>query len=395
MGIFIQTFSLVLLFLEQILSLLLSPLLCFLPRSRSGLLARLGLVRINQGLAKQRILVVAASMGDVRSIYPLCQELSKDYSIVLAVQSPSGMKEGLRFKGETFEEVFFLPFDGLIQHFIFLKSLGIKKVILEFKELWPSLLSLCFWLNIPVIWFHAFLKEEKVSVYKNFNFFFPFCRRSIKSIFIRDLDQRQRIKAAGFPMEAQRSFGWLKFFSFLNQENQKYNEVKDYDLVFGSFLHTELTQIMSLAESFREYKQDCNIAFVPRHLYGEEKVPKEFSKKGFHLINKFGILKEVYQRSTTAVVCGSFDSSRGGQNPLEPIFSGCKTYVGPYNANFDPLVKNLIQKNILEEIRNYKVWKWESTIAPTEDSIKALREELVQISNVDKLFASIKKELKK
>jgi len=106
--------------------------------------------------------------------------------------------------------------------------------------------------------------------------------------------------------------------------------------------------------AYKQLKKICSISLLSNLKKSEN--PKVI------LIDKMGILNDLYQISTVCIVAGSFIDRVGGHNILEPVFFNTPVFFGPYMHSQEDLKeivfafnagKQLNLKNIKEEISKY------------------------------------------
>lgn len=117
---------------------------------------------------KGGIWIHAVSVGEARSIFPLLNELHKQYPdlpITLTNSSTQGAIQSLNFAPIDVQHQM-IPFDYPFAVNRFLKQLEPKLVIMVETEIWPNLYQACSNRHIPIILANARLKEDSFKAYQ-------------------------------------------------------------------------------------------------------------------------------------------------------------------------------------------------------------------------------------
>ena len=93
-----------------------------------------------------------------------------------------------------------------------------------------------------------------------------------------------------------------------------------------------------------------------RKALSEKKIPTvdwpEVQKGAVSIVGQFGLTKDIFAVSKTAVVGGSFNRGLGVHNFWEPLQAGVATYVGPYSAGQAENVAALVREGVISQLNS-------------------------------------------
>ena len=70
------------------------------------------------------------------------------------------------------------------------------------------------------------------------------------------------------------------------------------------------------------------------------------------VINKTGLLNQLYEKAKVSFIGGSLLEKYGGHNIIEPALNKSPFIVGPYMKNFDDVLNLFIEKNACIQLKN-------------------------------------------
>lgn len=332
--------------LGLLLSLTLGTL--FVPKIRAGL--RLRRQKREWPKFQKRPLWIHASSGEFEYAKPFIREVKNrhpEQPVVVTYFSPSYERAITQFPGVDFALP--LPIDLPGPTRSFLQRLNPTAGFLARTDLWPELLNQGESLKIPLVLFSA-TKTKRPA-------FFPrllnrwlygyldaiFCVSTADAEKIRELAPKTETTAIGdtrFDQVLQR----LKNPKPLRENLRPPRAIT---IIAGStWPEDERVLLDALAEDLRSEKIKLILAPhepTPSHL---NQLIHDFEKLNIHfdrysqatefktpvlLVDQVGILAELYQWGSLALVGGSFRSSV--HSVMEPLAAGCFTIVGPYHHN--------------------------------------------------------------
>jgi len=137
---------------------------------------------------------------------------------------------------------------------------------------------------------------------------------------------------------------------------------KSVDTFFVSMHFSEWSSLYRMADTATATGEA--VVLAPRRLeevpafrkaFAEKKIPTvdwpQVQKGAVSIVDKFGLTKDIFAISKTAVVGGSFNRSLGVHDFWEPLQAGVATYVGPYSAGQAENVAALVREGVISQLR--------------------------------------------
>ncbi|WP_456396956.1 3-deoxy-D-manno-octulosonic acid transferase [Desulfurobacterium sp.] len=300
-------------------------------------------------LKERDIWIHCASIGEVNSARPLIEKL-KDRLIVTTF-TDYGADRAL----ELFPEipVYVIPPDMKPFTDRFVKSLGVKKLLVYETEIWPSLLTSAIEQRVEVYFISGKITESNFSLYKRF---FPVFKDIFKSsVFLARSDEdAERAKKLGF--KEVKTVGDLKFDSVTEPKPVDVTIGDRFPIiVWGSTHEGEEELAGKVHTKLKEKFPKILTIVVPRHvgraeslrsiLPGKAVLRTELksvpSNTDFYIVDTIGELPSFYALGDVAVVGGTFNEKVGGHNLLEPMVSAVPVVVGPHYSHFQDVVSKV------------------------------------------------------
>lgn len=378
------------LFLENILALPLALFifLKFLLSSRRGALwglkgeikERLGFVEFPEKVkasSRPVIWVHASSTGEVSSVEPLVRLIKAEYPQFFAVMSSTNAQGKIRAEALGFSDFAFMaPLDCFPAVRRVLNRINPQALILVETELWPHLIALPFFRQIPVILVSAALSEKSFSRYRKASFLVrPFLRR-ISLIAAQSDADAERFKNLGADSEKIFVAGSLKYdretspaiqearaaLKNINWENER----------FWVAASTHLKEEEILLESFLEVRRTdsrMKLVIAPRHIERARELAGLLEKKGISFVfysqmekeidqskdclvlDRLGILSGFYHGAVLTFVGGTL-IALGGHSLIEPALEGSPVAFGPSVYSSSELAKILMSKGAGFEVKD-------------------------------------------
>ena len=133
------------------------------------------------------------------------------------------------------------------------------------------------------------------------------------------------------------------------------------DVVFVSFHQEEAEAFVAMAKDAVDKGE--SVVLMPRRLselnqfrkmlQGTELPVVDYptvQKGAVSLVSRFGLSREIFLNSRSAVVGGSFDRRLGIHDFWEPLQMGVSTCVGPYAKGHEDVVARLVESHVLAQI---------------------------------------------
>jgi len=336
--------------------------------------------KVNRKNNSKLIWFHAASIGELKSIIPIINELNKRYKktefliTTITLSSSNLAREQLKDIKNSHHR--FLPLDVnfLIKKFI--KLWKPDKIFLVDSEIWPNLILEAQRRRIPIALINARLTSKSFNKWM----LFPNIAKKIFGVF--DLCMCSNIETKKFlnRLNAKNIHfkGNIKFIDTIN--SVKIKDVNEDYLTrrrfwFAASTHNDedifcIKTHLKLKEKF----SDIITIIAPRHIERVIKIKSLSEKfklnvqilnknenilkgKDIIIINFFGVLQNYYKYAKSVFIGKSMIKklrNEGGQNPLEAAKLKCKVYHGPYVYNFEEIYKILEKNKISKKIENYQ-----------------------------------------
>ena len=326
------------------------------------------------------ILFHAASIGELKSIFPIINELEKKNEnfefLVTTLTVSSANLANIELKKFKNAKHRFLPLDV---DFLMKKFLSLWKpdaIFLVDSEIWPNLIFLADQKKIPLGIINARITRKTYYKWS----LFPKTARSIFGLFNLCIVSNQETKKFLENLNAKNIFyfGNLKFCESLDktQSNDNNNQFLNFNKFWLAASTHEGEDEFCLKAHIELRKKIKNIKtiIVPRHISRAKKIKQMGEKldltcqilnsdeeilnsKEVVIVNSFGKLQNFYKYSKSVFIGKSTIKKLenvGGQNPIEAAKMGCKIYHGPFIYNFKDVYLLLSQKNVSKQVNNYR-----------------------------------------
>ena len=286
----------------------------------------------------------SCSMGETKAIKPLIDNYLENANI--SVITNTGFEEAKKIS----PNVRYLPFEIFLPFWV-----NKQKVLVVMEaELWYLLFLFAKKKGAKTLLINARISDKSYKSYKRFSFFYKRIFQNIDKVFAQSEVDKQRLEELG--ASNVEVIGNIKLAQ-LPKVNVKLEKPKEVVITAASTHENEEKLVLDA------YKQEQGkLIIVPRHPERFEKVhlmilefikDKNISYQRYSikddfdsdiiLVDKMGILNDIYAISDVVILGGAFEKI-GGHNPIEPAFFNCKIISG----------KNIFnQKSLFDCIKNY------------------------------------------
>ena len=325
------------------------------------------------------ILFHAASIGELKSILPIINELEKKNQnfefLVTTLTTSSANLANIELKKFKNAKHRFLPLDV---NFLMKKFLSLWKpdaIFLVDSEIWPNLIFLANQKKIPLGIINARITRKTYDKWC----LFPKTARSIFGLFNLCLVSNQETKIFLENLNAKNIFyfGNLKFCESLDKsqsiDNNKFLNFNKFWLAASTHEGEDEFCLKTHIE-LRKKIENIKTIIVPRHISRVNRIKQMGEKfnlacqilnsdeeilnsKEVVIVNSFGKLQNFYKYSKSVFIGKSTIKKLenvGGQNPIEAAKMGCKIYHGPFIYNFKDIYLLLSKKNVSKQVNNYR-----------------------------------------
>lgn len=313
---------------------------------------------LNKNL-KTTLWIHCASLGEVRAVEPVLENLKDKYYIVLTSLTRSGRDYAQNLQKADF--VTLLPLDI---YPIMLKFFNIVKpnmLILVETEIWVTMLYIASCKNIKIITINGRMSSKSFKIYKKFKFFWNKFIMLIDTIITVSKDDADRFSFLTKGKCKVIVSGNIKYDRNFKLDSKREDFLLSEDDFIFSAGSTREGEEEIIADVFNRISLNFNgIKFfvAPRHLSRIKTIVKilknrciEYSlfssgnlKNKFILVDVFGKLHNIYSISDICYVGGAI-VNKGGQNPIEPAGYGKPVLFGKNMDNFKVESEILLKYN--------------------------------------------------
>lgn len=317
----------------------------------------------------------AVSVGEVQAAAALLRAIrASGYAapIVLSTTTETGKAMAYRLCEGLFDLHIYYPWDSRKYVRGALDSIKPAAFVLMETEIWPNMLWELEARHIPVFLCNGRISERTWKRTQNAvgkalfrELFDGFAR-----LFVREARDAAKMRGYGIEEAKITVAGDLKIDALLDRispdTRQKWHEILHADrgrLFIAGSTHTGEDEIVAQAfETLKASDADARLILAPRHperagalcemLQGKFKLCRLSElKDDFEIvvIDKIGVLFELYSVATAAFVGGSF-TDNGGQNILEPAAWGVPVQYGPHIEDFKEASDAFLELGISRQV---------------------------------------------
>ncbi len=326
-------------------------------------------------LSKQRSTWLhAVSVGEVNIALKLAnalRTLESDLRCVLTTTTTTGFALARR-NAPPWMEIVYTPLDYwpiMRRAFSVIRP---ARILLIEAEVWPNLAGEAHMRQIPLVLVNARLSPRSERRYRRFRFFVAPIFRLLDLVCVPEEEDIERWAALGVLPDRIHVTGSIKFDPDVQPQSQAVATTlrdvlpavsSDSLVLFGGSTHRgEEKMLAGIFLRLRQQFPALRLFIAPRHV---ERLPEIRADLGVFplrvalasesrqgrdadadcfLLDTTGELQRWYGIATVVFV-GKSLTAHGGQNPVEPIFSGKPVVFGPHMENFAMLAKRLLSKN--------------------------------------------------
>jgi len=302
----------------------------------------------------------AVSVGEVLSLESIITKIKdkKPRTICyLTVGTPTGKQiahEKLRC-----DYVSFLPYDFLPSVWLAYKRIKPQKLIIVEAEIWPNLLMLARWKQVPLFLLNARVSDRSKKRYFALKRVLTPLLNLFETIQTQSEQDRKQFELLGVNQKKLAVLGDIKAFNVF----EKWKQTRSHrpglrpTLLVGSLHPGELDSYLELFKALKPKFPELRMILAPRHFHWKQeliaKVKKLDDAHDITLILTLGQLFDLYQQATIYSLGGTFVPV-GGHNLLEPAVWGTPTIIGPHYYNCREAAQGLEACNALVSVSNKK-----------------------------------------
>ena len=329
---------------------------------------------------KKLIWLHAASIGELKSIIPIINQLNKDYKKLEFLITTTTLSSGNLSKMElgkiknTRHRFFPLDVEFLIEKFLRLWKPDL--IFLVDSEIWPNLVLNAKKNGVPL----ALLNGRITSKTAKRWMIFPKSARKIFTCFKFCLTSNLETKKflSKFNIKSVFFNGNIKLINmidlnYIKGRNDNFLIKKRFWVAASTHSGEEIFCLKTHSLLKKKYRDMITI-IAPRHIDRVQRIKLMSNNMNFNvqilkknekilkgkeiiIINSFGILQEYFKCAKSVFIGKSLIKkleNDGGQNPIDAAKLGCKIYHGPYVYNFKEIYNILNKKKISKKVKDIK-----------------------------------------
>jgi len=294
-------------------------------------------LRNNPRFKQDGIWFHSCSMGETKAIKPLIDYYKDEANV--SVITNTGFEEALKITSN----VRYLPFEIFLPFWISRQ----KVLVVMEAELWFMLFLFAKKKGAKTFLINARISDKSYNSYKRFSFFYKRIFKNIDKVFAQsDIDKKRLEQLGASNVEV---IGNIK----LAQEPKINNIFTKGTKTLITAASTHENEEKLILEAYD--KKQGQLVIVPRHperfenvdllikeyikgkslTYHRYSIQEDF-KSDIILVDKMGILNDIFAISDVVILGGAFEKV-GGHNPIEPAFFKCKLISGKNIFNQKPL----------------------------------------------------------
>ena len=329
---------------------------------------------------KKLIWLHAASIGELKSIIPIINQLNRNYKkleflITTTTLSSSNLSKIELGKIKNTRHRFFpLDVEFLIEKFLRLWKPDL--IFLVDSEIWPNLVLNAKKNGVPLALLNARITSKTAKKWM----MFPKSARKIFTCFKFCLTSNLETKKFLSKFNIKNVFfnGNIKLINTIDVNNIKGRNdnflIKKRFWVAASTHSGEEFFCLKTHSLLKKKYKDMITIIAPRHIDRVHRIKLMSDNMNFNvqilkknekiikgkeiiIINSFGILQEYFKCAKSVFIGKSLIKkleNDGGQNPIDAAKLGCKIYHGPYVYNFKEIYNILNKKKISKKVKNIK-----------------------------------------
>jgi 3-deoxy-D-manno-octulosonic-acid transferase len=377
-------------FLYNVLLLLFFPLFLFfyisqsvfLSKKRAGIFRKLGFYT-NKDI-KAPFVIHCVSVGETLSVVPFVKKLSEliKKNIVFTTTTYTGWAVANDKVKSYVQKIEYFPFDFIFSVIMFYTIYKPSCIILTETEIWPNMIYIAKFKNIPLFIINGRISDRSFPRYKAFKFFFK-TFLDYPYFLMQTESDKSRVIEMGALSERTFVIGNIKYDVVLPQNIYKkadfgFNE-DDFVFLAGSTHDGEEVMILNAFKNLKKKYQKLKLIIAPRHPErftivekilienGETYVKRTENKKveNIMILNTIGELKNVYAICDIAFIGGSLVDI-GGHNIIEPAIFEKPVLFGPYMSNFRDISEEFVNNGAGLLVDNGNFYDALSTLIESE-----------------------------
>jgi len=369
---------------------------------------------------EKRIWIHAVSVGEVRSLKSLVEQLKEKYKekeIILSVTTPAGYECALKEYPDI--TVINAPVDFSFTIKRFIKKINPQLMIFNELEIWPNWVLIFRRKQIPMLLINGRVSDLAFKRYKKGLFFFKIIFKRIDHYLVQAELYKKRFQELHIPGEKITVSGNIKAdeackgraFLSSKQEIMEFLGIKPDGKIIVTAASSHQSDEQLIVPIINQLGEDFLFIIVPRHLTRLREIETLLKKHQVNyaiwsktgsagiippkvlVFDKMGYLFHILKITDVVFMGGTLEQKIGGHNLYEPASLGKFIIGGPYYNNFPDIGKELAAKGIYKIVKNpgqclqiledYKSIDWKnisknavSTVSKRRGSIPCILKEI-------------------
>ena len=324
---------------------------------------------------KAHVWIHAVSVGEVLMVSGLIPSLKKKLPndpIVLTTVTQTGYKIAVsKLKEDAVVLYAPIDFSWVVRKYI--QILRPRIYVLAETEIWPNLLKALHQHKVPVVLINGRISEKSFRGYCKIRFFMKKILEAVSVFCMQSRMDAQRIESLGASPQKIMVVGNIKFDDVPAQTKFRLSDFgfhkNEMLWIAGSTHPGEEAIVLNIFKSLSTEFPDLRLVIAPRHIERTNEVVLFVKECGYNpiklsqlsnaksgqqsvvIIDTIGQLRSLYSLSKIVFV-GKSLTGEGGQNIIEPAFSGNLIFVGPHTQNFTDIVQIFLEDRAVIQVQN-------------------------------------------
>lgn len=329
--------------------------------------------------AGKLVWIHGSSVGETLSIQPLVQQLlQQDEQLHILVTSGTRTSAALmveRLPSKCIHQYVPLDFYPFVR--LFMRRWKPNVSVLVESELWPEMM----WQSRRLMIVNGRISNKSFIVYRKIAFFLRAVLARVRVVQAQSAADGTRYYALGAPKVE--FTGNLKYDIPVQEVDTQLiqplmHQLAGRQLVVLASTHApEESLLLSSIQKLLQTHPHVLVLCVPRHPHRGDELRALFSTAGLNVqqrskggaptpttqvyiadtVGEMGLWFTLCARLGGVVFMGkTFKPNGGGQNPLEPLVCGAHVIVGPDMSNFKEMMRTLLARQLVQQVRDISDW---------------------------------------
>ena len=295
----------------------------------------------------------AASLGEAKLLvkfHSILRQHKEDDLYLVTATTRNGVAYLEKNRQPAFCAIGFLPIDTISLVTKIVSHYSVRRLWLLETEIWPSLLHVCRANGIPVGIANGRIEPSSFRWYSVFRWFVSTLLEKVDTVFAQSDEYAERFIMLGVKSESVHVVGNIKGHIRIQRPlKDEWHSVRralsvndDDFVVTAGCIHTgEGKAVRIFFDRMVQYGYPCRLIVVPRYNNEAASIVDEIGGQVLHLdkietsrhweicvIEKVGILDDMYKAADAAVIGGTFVDI-GGHNVWDAACFGIPVFFGP------------------------------------------------------------------